>query len=196
MTTVRQMERDWDARGYGRLSRNLLAARPEASFQFPSQGFDGARTAAWALIRLDELNQAHVPLASKLIRTLLATQEPSGGWGDPATTALCIRALLSCNGDGLAIDRGVAFLARLQKEEGIWPADPLPRMPEDPGVSAFILYQLGDQPIFRNAVRFQDALAWFEKGRGLLDRTSQAMWEQASLKCHRRWTGQLSMTMS
>lgn len=149
MTTVRQIERDWDARGYGRLSRRLLDARPEQSFQFPTQGFDGARTAALALIRLDELNQPHVPLASKLVRTLLATQEPAGGWGDPATTALCLRALLGSGGDGIAIDRGLAWLASLQKEEGIWPAEPLRRMPEDAGVSAFVLYQLGDQPSFR-----------------------------------------------
>lgn len=196
MTTVRQIERDWDARGYERLSRRLLDARPEASFHFSTQGFDGARTAALALIRLDELNQSHVPLAAKLVRTLLATQEPGGAWGDPATTALCLRALLGSNGDGIAIDRGLAYLASLQKEEGIWPAEPLRRMPEDAGVSAFILYQLGDQPAFRAAIRFQDSLQWFEKGRGLLDQNSQRMWEQAALKCRRplAWTGRLVMS--
>ncbi len=186
MTTVRQMERQWNARGYGRMSRELLTARPEASFRFPTQGFEEARTAALGLIRLDELNQAHVPLASKLVRTLIATQEADGGWGDAATTALCLRALLCGRGEGVAVDRALGYLANLQREEGIWPAEPLRRMPGDAGVSAFVLYQLGDQPRFRAAVRFDDALAWFTRRSDALDANSAVTWERAALRCRRR----------
>jgi hypothetical protein len=185
MTTVRQIERQWDARGYGKLSRQLLTARPEASFHFPVHGSDSTRTAALALIRLEELNQSHVPLASRLVRTLISTQDADGGWGDPATTALCLRALLCCDGRGAAIERGMSYLAQLQKESGIWPAEPLRRMPEDAKVSAFILYQLGDHPRFRSAVRFDDAIGWFAARASALDPVAAIEWERAAFRCRR-----------
>ena len=69
---------------------------------FESEGDWIAPSAAMALIRMDELMQSHVPLYRQLIRVLLSVQQADGSWGDPAATALCLRALLSGKGDGIA----------------------------------------------------------------------------------------------
>src|SRR5687768_14334307 len=106
MITVRQIERTWNAKEYDRLVRELLGGRPEARYRFEMELTRAPLAAALAVIRLDELAQGYVPLYSRLVRALLSTQEADGGWGDPATTALCCRALACGNGNGLAIDRG------------------------------------------------------------------------------------------
>ena len=85
--------------------------------------------AALSLIRLDELEQAHNPLSRKLLNVLLVGQELDGGWGDPLTTALCLRALLCGHGQGQAVQRALTYVATMQKAEGIWPKEPLRRMP-------------------------------------------------------------------
>ncbi|MDB5292749.1 MAG: hypothetical protein JWL69_3990 [Phycisphaerales bacterium] len=182
MITVRQIERFWNARSYKRLALDLVAARPEGAFSL--EGLDRPAVAAsLAMIRLEELNQSHLPFYTKLLRTVLATQDADGGWGDPPATALCLRALLCSHGDGPAIERGMVYLANLQKAEGIWPGGPLRRMPEDPVASLFTLYELGDNPRFRESVRFNEALEWFESHLQLLGRECQALWEWASLRC-------------
>jgi hypothetical protein len=135
------------------------------------------------VIRLDELNQSHVPLCAKLIRAVLAAQESDGGWGDVITTSLCLRALLCSNGDGDAIARGMKYLANLQKSEGIWPAIPLRRMPEDAYSSAFVLYELADHVRFRDAVAFADAVRWFEQNEAKLDPEARKLWDRARHRC-------------
>src|SRR4051812_9397212 len=97
MTTIRRIERAWTSKQHERLFRELAAARPEATFPIDFEGGWAIPAAALAIIRMEELNQAHVPLCNQLIRVLLAAQEADGGWGDVAATALCIRALL-CGG--------------------------------------------------------------------------------------------------
>jgi len=189
MITVRHLERQWNARQYTRLSEELLAARPEAWFVFDRQASQAARTAALALIRLEELNQAHVPLAAALRRNLLAMQESDGGWGDPAVSALCIRALLLGKGAGIAVDRSLAYLANLQQSGGIWPAAPIRRMPADPATSVFILSQLADQPRFGEVVRLADAFGWFSRHRGSLDSQTAQIWDRLRMRCLRRATG-------
>lgn len=130
MLTVRQIERYWNASDFGRLARELLAGRAESartlldcSHRVPA--------AAWSVIRMDELGQGYQPLAGKLIRVLLAAQDADGGWGDVATTALVLRALTTCDGFGVAIDRGLRFLGMLQKDDGTWPRVPIKRMDSD-----------------------------------------------------------------
>ncbi|MDB5299941.1 MAG: hypothetical protein JWO87_1604, partial [Phycisphaerales bacterium] len=104
MVTVRQIERFWNARSYKRLAQDLVAARPEGSFAL--EGLDRPAVAAsLAMIRLEELNQAHLPFYTTLLRAVLAAQDADGGWGEPAATALCLRALLCSRGDGPAIER-------------------------------------------------------------------------------------------
>jgi hypothetical protein len=184
MVTVRQMDRDWESRRYEKLLVNLTAARPEEGFAFDPANGRAVPAAAMAVVRLDELNQAHVPLYGRLVRALLAAQSAAdGGWGDPSVTALCLRALTAGRGNGLAIERGLDYLAGLQKADGLWPAGPIRRMAADPASSAFILYQLGDKPAFRGAVRFEEAMEWFESRGKRLDRDTRAWWELARMKC-------------
>jgi hypothetical protein len=182
MQTTRQIERFWIAQDYNRLARELLTARFECSHRLKAELSRTVPTAALALIRLDELNQGTHPLTQKLIHSILSAQEPDGGWGEPLVTALCLRALLCSQGIGVAIDRGMTYLAELQKTEGVWPSIPIRRTAEDPFVSAFILFQLADQPAFRRAVRFDDAVAWFLLNEPKLDADALRLWKRASLR--------------
>jgi hypothetical protein len=141
------------------------------------------------VIRLAELGQSHVPLAQTLLRTLLATQEADGGWAEPMLTSLCLRALMAGNGAGLAIERGLTYLANLQKSEGAWPAEPIRRLAADARVSAFVLYQLGNDDRFRTAVRFDDAVNWFDSQQASLDIESRRLWDRAALRCQHRQAG-------
>ena len=185
MQTVKHIERLWEARKYERLFRELIANRAEASLRLELELSSVIPAAAMALIRLDELSQSHVPLYAKLVRTLVATQDRDGGWGggDPIATALCLRALMAGRGGGEAIERALAHLATLQKPEGLWPRVPFRRMPADPYVSAFILYQLGDAARFREAVRLKDAIDWFAAHESSLDRPTRDLWDRATLRC-------------
>jgi hypothetical protein len=186
MQTVRHIERLWTNRKYEQLFRELIADRPESSFRLEIELATCTPAAAMAMIRLDELNQSHVPLYQKLVRSLVATQDADGGWGDPMATALCLRALMAGKGAGLAIERGLFYLATLQKPEGIWPRVPFRRMPAEPYVSAFVLYQLAEDDRFRAAVRFLDAVNWFESHESSLDVETRRLWDRASLRCQMR----------
>lgn len=186
MTTVRQIERAWKSRQFDRLFSDLAALRPEAALQNrPDAGWE-AVAGAMALIRLDELGQSHVPLCATLIRAVVVAQQADGGWGDLVSTSICLRALLCGNGNGEAVDRGMAYLANLQKSEGIWPSVPLRRMPEDAAVSALVLYELGDQPAFHGAVRVDDAISWYARNEDAIDSDCAALWHRAELRCHRQ----------
>lgn len=169
MLTVRQIEKLWQGKCYSQLCRELLSSRPEGEAVGVGQLTLPAATAALVVIRLDELSQAGVMLCGRLIRTLLRLQEADGGWGDAPTTALCVRALMCNRGDGLAIERGLAYLANLQKPDGLWPAVPIRRLPADPQVSVFVLFELADHAAFRSAVRFDAAMEWFEAHEAALE---------------------------
>jgi hypothetical protein len=182
MMTVRQIERSWSSQQYQRLFSDLTAARPESQLRL---AIDPGRpvAAAMAIIRMDELDQSHVPLYAQLIRYVLTAQESDGGWGEPIVTALCLRALLCGRGGGVAVERGLEFLANLQKPDGIWPKVPIRRMIEDACTSAFILYQLGDNEMFRARVRLDDALSWFQEHESSLDDQTRQLWNCAALRC-------------
>ncbi|WP_428940786.1 hypothetical protein [Fontivita pretiosa] len=183
MTTVRHIEKLWRDKLYAKLLRQMLSGRPEASLRLELELNGPVPAAAMALLRLDELGQPHVPLYDKLLRAVLTAQEPDGGWGDPMTTALCLRGLMAGQGGGAAIERGLTYLAQLQKSEGIWPKVPLRRMPADPFVSAFVLLELGDHERFRQSVRFADALNWFQVHQHALDPETRRLWDHASIRC-------------
>jgi hypothetical protein len=183
MITVRQIERLWTGKAYERLFRELLSARPEASLRLEMELGRSIPTAALAMIRLEELSQSFVPIYGQFLRTILNDQHADGGWGEPMTTALCLRALMCDRGHGLAIERGLQYLANMQKAEGIWPNVPIRRMPADPFASAFILLELGDKAPFRKAVRFFEALSWFEANEAALDGETRKLWDRAAVRC-------------
>jgi hypothetical protein len=182
MLTTRYIEKLWDGRQYQRILEELIAPRVESPAVEELRQSPTASAAALALIRLDELHQVHASLCPRLIRSLVALQEADGGWGDVAVTALCVRALSLQNGRGVAIERGVAYLAALQQPGGIWPKIPIRRMPADALVSAFVLLQLGDHGEFRDGVDFDAAFGWFESHRWTLDPAAQALWDHARLR--------------
>lgn len=180
MTTARLMQRLLKGENYGALYQQVAQTRPEASLRAQGALSLPAAATAMALIRLDELGQAHVPLASQLIRDLVHRQEADDGWVDPMTTALCLRALMCSGGDGLTIERGLGYLADLQKTEGLWPRIPIRRMDADPFVSAFILLELGRDERFAAAVNLPAALSWFRQNYLSLDGETRRLWDQVA----------------
>jgi len=184
MQTVKHIERLWTARRYEALLRELVACRADADFIPLMQTSSIAiPAAAMAMIRLDELSQSGAPIYHKLLVCLLASQDSDGGWGDPVTTALCLRALLGSRGGGEAIEQGLLYIANLQKEDGIWPKIPFRRMPADALTSAVILYQLSHEPRFPEAVSFEDAVRWFDDHESQLDSATRKLWFGIRLRC-------------
>jgi hypothetical protein len=183
MITWKQIERQWQAGDYGKLLGELTTGRPEASPRMQMSLGRALPAAAMAVIRMDELSQNYLPIFAKMTRTVLLAQDSDGGWGDVMTTALCLRSLLVSNGHGVAVERGIRYLANLQKDEGIWPKIPLRRMEADAYTSAFVLFHLGDVEMFRSNVDFDAAVAWFKQHASELDGDTHKLWQRAMLKC-------------
>ena len=182
MVTVRQIERLWNAKSFRRLAAELLSTRTEGAYRLENELGTTLGTAALALIRLDELEQSHHPLNRKLLNVILLAQEADGGWGDPLRTALCLRALLCSRGEGTAVERGMDYLASMQKAEGVWPKEPIRRMPADGFVSAFVMFELAGTARFRDVVRIDDALEWFKANEASLEPDARRLWEHTSLR--------------
>lgn len=144
MLTVRQIERWWQMQAHDRLIDELCTGRAEAVGGIRQLLTGPVAAAALAIIRMDELHQSHLPLSSKMVRHLLASQAPDGGWGDPVLTALALRALSRGAGAGLSVERAIERLGDLQRDDGQWPREPFRRMPSDPAVTAFVLFQLAE----------------------------------------------------
>jgi hypothetical protein len=180
MLTVRHLEREYNSGAFSRLMRELLAARGEASPAVMAQLARPVPTAAMVMIRLDELGQAHVPLFGKLLRLILSTQQSDGGWKDPLVTALVLRALRLTQGAGPAVDKGFLYLTQLQKDDGLWPAEPLRRMPGDAFVTAWVCFHLGSDPDFRRTAHLDDALAALELLEPTLSPEAKRLWTRAN----------------
>lgn len=184
MITIRHIERLFQHQQHRRLYRELIAGRPEAGFALEPVLARAVPIAALGMIRLDELSQSHTALYRRLLNVILTAQQPDGGWTDPITTALCVRALLSGGGKGgTAVERGLAYLAALQQPKGTWPKEPLRRMPMDAFASAFVLMQVGDREPFRRAVHFDDATSWFTANERALDPETRRLWSHAAVRC-------------
>jgi hypothetical protein len=183
MTTIRHIERLYNQREYNRLIAQLLAGRIEQVVRLEAGLHGHEAAAALAIIRLDELNQPHAPLYSRLVRDLLRLQQDDGGWGGIGITALVLRALLLGRGDGDSVRRGLGFLSALQKSQGIWPMLPVRRTEADPVLSAFVLLELGGSEAFRGAVRFQAAVEWFASQAKTLDPVARRIWDAARARC-------------
>jgi hypothetical protein len=184
MITIRHIERLFDDHQHRRLFRELIAGRPEATFALEPVLARPVPIAALGMMRLDELSQSHTALYRRLLNVVLTAQQPHGGWTDPMTTALCLRALLSGGGKGgAAVERGLRCLAALQQPKGTWPREALRRMPMDAFATAFILMQLGDRDPFRRAVHFDDATAWFAAEHKTLDPETRRLWSHAAVRC-------------
>ena len=182
MITVRQLERLWQEKAFSRMSALLLEMRPESSVRLAQELARSTAIAALAIVRLDELAQAHSPFCSRMIRVILAAQEADGGFGDALTTALCIRALSCSAGHGPAIDRALHYLATLQKEDGSWPRIPLRRFPGDAFTTALILYHLGDSESFIEATHAESAFDWLSAHEPDLDMETTRLFRTLRLR--------------
>ena len=164
MLTIRQIDKLFTSADYPRLARELLAGRAELSARTLLDCGKKVPCAALALVRLDELSQAHHPLARQLLHVLLTSQDADGGWADAPTTALALRALSTARGQGEAICRGLAYLQALQKESGLWPLIPIRRAEADELASALVLHHLTHVPAastLLNLARASAALSTF-----------------------------------
>lgn len=187
MLTVRQIEKMWQSDQHKKLLGELVAARAEGSGgELAFESGHALPAAAMAILRMEELSQAHMPLYSRLLRVILTAQDADGGWRDPLTTAFCVRALTCGAGAGAAIERGLSYLADLQKDEGPWPAGPLRRMPADAHATAMILLVLGDHAGFHLAVRVSDALDWLEGADDQLSESTRQVVALAEMRCRRQ----------
>jgi hypothetical protein len=180
---VRHIQRLWSVKAYEKLLQHLLLPRAEASPRLMCELAGPVAAAAMVVVRLDEMTQTFAPLYAEAIRVIIAAQNSNGGWGDPMLTAVCVRALMCGRGNGPAIDRGLGYLADLQKDEGIWPNPPVRRLPADPFASAFVLMQLGDTDALRSAVRLADAVEWFELNELACDEPTRRLWSHAARRC-------------
>ena len=181
MTTTRRIERLWAAKDYARLLVDLLSGRSEDQPRVRTDTNLRLAAAAMGIVRLDEFNQSSLPLCGELLRVVLAAQDGDGGWGDPMTTALCVRALRCARGDGLAIERGLTALANLQKADGSFPAEPLRRMPSDAFVTAFVLYEVADTGV----LRADDALVWLDAHSSGFDGPTRTLHDRLNVRCRR-----------
>mgnify|MGYP005847101779 CR=1 FL=1 len=159
MMTVRQIEKWWAARDYAKLARECLAGRSEGIPSMRELLLNPLAAAALALVRLDELGQRS-EVTSTLLRAVINAQSDEGGWDDPLLTALCVRALQAHGAPSQCAAAGIASLARLQRDDGAWPREPLRRMPGDTLATSFVLLQLVNDAAFRAVARVDDAVRW------------------------------------
>jgi len=165
MTTPRLLERLWNERKYPQLIDLLRAGRADLDPAVATRLTGPTAAAALAVIRLDELGQSLHPFASVAIRALIASQQPDGGWGDLAVTAMALRALRCSRGTGHVVTRGMQFLAAMQKPAGAWPTEPIRRLPADPALTAFILLHLAGDGDLARLARVDEALDWLHRHR-------------------------------
>lgn len=142
MMTIKQAERFWGLQAHERLIDELCQGRAEAVGGIRQLIHGPEAAAALCVIRMNELLQAHQPFVTKMLRFLIASQQADGGFGDPVTTALAMRALATDRGAGPALEATIRYLDVLQRDDGQWAREPLRRMPGDPAVTAFVLLQL------------------------------------------------------
>src|SRR5688500_14965519 len=188
MMTVRMIERTYGTRDFSRLLHDLTSHRADALIRWDAQAARPTLAAAMGAIRIDELSQAHHPFCGKLLQIILSAQEADGGWGDPLSSALCLRALLASKGNGVALERGLSYLAALQQEDGAFPAGPFRRMPADAHVTAAVMYLLAEFPLAWEVVRMSSAADWLDTHIQTMDDATRVLWRHASLRCRLRPT--------
>jgi len=155
--------------------------RPEASGRLAAELSHALPAAAMVVIRLDELNQSHLPLCRRMIRTILAPKRPTGDWRRDDHGHLPSRfALRQWRRRGH--HPRAQYLAALQKPEGAWPRFPSAGSPPDAFVSAFVLFHLIDQRCFQSAVNIDSALNWFHQNAAQLDPETSKLWRSIQLK--------------
>ncbi len=146
-----------------------------------------AAAAGLALQRIIQLTYRPTPVSIGLARTLVVLRDEDGKFGTLAATAVALAGLLAFSDQvkslptlsqvdpdlRRAVDESIAAaLHRLHRAQEESPAMPGARLGERPSLigdeldSAIVLWQLGLEPRFANAIRYEDLLASVED-RGL-----------------------------
>lgn len=166
MLTHRQIDRLWEQQDYRRLFTGLSIGRSEFPAEVVSELADHpVATAALAAMRLCELNQLNAPVFARLINFVITQRGQDLMWGSTMLTALCLRALAGCSSlpqhtGETDFRESSEELARLQKDDGSFPAEPVRRLVGDPATTAFIVAVLGDEEPFADLFQLNDALQW------------------------------------
>jgi hypothetical protein len=185
MITARQIDRLFRTGDFSRLLHDLTSHRADALIRWDARASRQVLAAAMAAIRLDELNFAAHPLSGQMLQVVIRAQDAEGGWGDAITTALCLRALMARGGNGMAIERGLNYLANLQQEAGSFPAGPFRRMPADGHTTAAVTYLLGDQVAAFAAIDVSGGAAWLNRYLAEIDVPTRVIARTAVTRCRR-----------
>ena len=148
---------------------------------------------AFGLHRVAELTYGPTPLGREMTDFLLDQQHADGSWeGDPLVTAAALAALLRVHRDDFArqdavapaIGRGLAALASLQADDGLFRSD-IDRSREDRALAAgYVLLLLADEDAVRASIRYADLLNWFESHEREIDDTTDRLWRLARCGSH------------
>ncbi len=156
---------------------------------------------ALSLHRLTELTHEPTPIRQEMTMALLVQQRTDGAFGidgppDPLPTAAAIAALgrvvnqistinsiekVTYNRCQAAYEQGLASLAAMQGEDGLFGTADDCTDAERSLVSAFILYLLAGDPAFRMTIRFAELMNWFDERANQLDPMIIALWTLAGL---------------
>ena len=182
MLTNSKLTRLWNQSRYRALIREICDGRPEARLELDQRCGGPVAAAALGMLRLAELNQTHLPLASLLAERVLWSQNRDGSWGGPGdnvplVTALAVRAIAAKPSRavdvgriaGVDLDRPAGEPKRLAASPEAWRAavdrglahlaSTQAEWQRDPFTTAFVLLQLGRQPGFLEMICVADVLA-------------------------------------
>ncbi len=149
----------WSEGRVDALARMLAERRSEWSAWSVDRVRSLSAAAALGILTLVEMGSGPGdPLVREMGAALLAAQDSLGGWENPWTTSLVLRALSAGEIDGAAFARGLAYLASTQEATGGWAGSDSAGLHD----TAFVLTMLGDLADFRSAVDVGRAVDWYE----------------------------------
>jgi hypothetical protein len=154
---------------------------------------------ALGLKRLAELAYGPSAFSRALVAEILAQQQEDGSWaGDPLSTAVSLHALRQAqpivgpatDAVELALERGLAALALMQQEDGLFFASDDRTEEMRALTGACVLQLLVSDPSFCSTIRFADLMNYFEQH--ILDTDTQMLLRLARLEEPVRQTGFLA----
>jgi hypothetical protein len=152
-----------------------------------------AAAIALGLRRLSELTYGPTPVGRAMLQALLARQQEDGSFdGDALATAAALAAINQLERDQHGIiapkllsdirDHAMDWLASQQQADGLI-ASSADRSDEDRALSsAFILFMLDRDELFRSTIRYADLLDWFECDQRQLAPEVARLWQLAQAR--------------
>ncbi len=146
-----------------------------------------------ALRRLTELTWRATDLTDELVDFLLTHQQADGTWrGEPLATAVALAGLHRAAEQFAAVPervemiaaarrRGLAALAAMQTEDGLFEMGEGTENGRRACTAAYICSLLTADAAFREAVRFDELMAWFDRHARQLDGDTRTLVHLAQL---------------